>query len=297
MYEMQVDHIDGNHMNNNITNLRWVTSQENNVSARESGYTPARSRAITDENIISIMELAAEGYSDETICNLLPDIKIAPETVRFIRTGQSIYGDVLLKLGINPIFKRERSYISDNDREDVCKLYNEGFNSIEISNKTGISDRSVRRIIQNANLREPAPKAPISPVICIPDQYQDLDIHLVNVHTSNLHEISPVYGVTRDGRMFSMARGNKWTEMTIGTNPRGHQVIGLNTNHGSKQYFVHRLVLATFSPVPNMYDLEIRHINGNNADCRLENLEWTTHSENMLHVAANTDRAPCAGQE
>lgn len=45
---------------------------------------------------------------------------------------------------------------------------------------------------------------------------------------------------------------------------------------------VHRLVLETFNPTNNK-DLEINHIDGNKLNNRLENLEWVTHSENMVH--------------
>lgn len=36
-YELTVDHINGDHTNNNAYNLEWVTMKENNVRARENG--------------------------------------------------------------------------------------------------------------------------------------------------------------------------------------------------------------------------------------------------------------------
>jgi hypothetical protein len=45
---------------------------------------------------------------------------------------------------------------------------------------------------------------------------------------------------------------------------------------------IHRLVLDAFNPTKNP-ELECNHINGNKADNRLENLEWTTRRQNILH--------------
>lgn len=36
--ELEVDHLDGNHFNNNAENLEWVTCSENNRRAREKGF-------------------------------------------------------------------------------------------------------------------------------------------------------------------------------------------------------------------------------------------------------------------
>ena len=75
--------------------------------------------------------------------------------------------------------------------------------------------------------------------------------------------------------------------MSLYIDKKGYATVGLNTNHGNKQFMVHRIALSTFCPREDMYDLEVNHINGIKDDNRLENLEWVTHTENMQHAADN----------
>ena len=50
-----------------------------------------------------------------------------------------------------------------------------------------------------------------------------------------------------------------------------------------KYFMIHRLVALAFIPNPNDYPF-INHINGIKNDNRIENLEWVTHSQNILHA-------------
>ena len=63
----------------------------------------------------------------------------------------------------------------------------------------------------------------------------------------------------------------------------GHYRVVLSNAGYKKRYFVHRLVALTFIPNPNNYPV-INHIDGNPANNKVSNLEWTTVQENTLHA-------------
>lgn len=53
--------------------------------------------------------------------------------------------------------------------------------------------------------------------------------------------------------------------------------------HKTKRYLVHRLVAEMF--IPNPLNKEyVNHINNDGTDNQVSNIEWCTHSENMLHA-------------
>jgi hypothetical protein len=59
--------------------------------------------------------------------------------------------------------------------------------------------------------------------------------------------------------------------------------VTLSKNHVTKRFSVHRLVAQAF--IPNLASKpHVNHLNNDGLDNRVENLEWVTHSENMLHA-------------
>jgi hypothetical protein len=62
------------------------------------------------------------------------------------------------------------------------------------------------------------------------------------------------------------------------------QVRVSNDNNESVTRKVHVLILMAFNPIDKKDGLEINHIDGNKLNNSIDNLEWCTHSANMLHA-------------
>lgn len=103
----------------------------------------------------------------------------------------------------------------------------------------------------------------------------------------------PGYSITTDGRVWSHHRKGTcglWCKQT----PRGDVYLRVELWKNSKKYWrkVHRLVLETYvGPCPK--GMECRHLNGNPADNRLENLQWGTRSENQQDSVKHGTHACC----
>ncbi len=67
------------------------------------------------------------------------------------------------------------------------------------------------------------------------------------------------------------------------TNGSGYPIVSLSKDGLATEFHVHRILAETFIDNPNGYS-QINHINGNKADNRLENLEWCTPKDNILHA-------------
>ena len=62
-----------------------------------------------------------------------------------------------------------------------------------------------------------------------------------------------------------------------GLNDRGYYVVSMD----DKKYTLHRIVLSSFDPVPNLEELTVDHIDGDRSNNKLNNLRWATNKENI----------------
>ena len=96
---------------------------------------------------------------------------------------------------------------------------------------------------------------------------------------SNMWDEHPVYGgifVSKDGNVVSYKSGRQYA-LTKQKTPNGY--IGVGIGHSNNQ-FVHKLVTETFIPNPENNHV-VHHKDGNRENNSVDNLEWTTSSENV----------------
>lgn len=81
---------------------------------------------------------------------------------------------------------------------------------------------------------------------------------------------------------------NKFGEEVKGfIDKSGYKEMILFKNNKPYYFLVHRIVLKAFNPIENMDILQVNHKDGNKLNNNIENLEWCTRSENIIHSFEN----------
>ena len=86
-----------------------------------------------------------------------------------------------------------------------------------------------------------------------------------------------LYQVSSWGRVKNSRSG---TVLKGGETRNGYLQVDLSKYGKRKLYYVHRLVVQSFIPNPEDKP-EVNHIDENNQNNRVENLEWCTRTENL----------------
>ena len=90
------------------------------------------------------------------------------------------------------------------------------------------------------------------------------------------------YYVSNYGRVYSRFSGLLIKPILI---KAGYLEVRLSTKNNTQiPVLSHRLVMITFKPIPNPSNFEVNHIDGNKINNNINNLEWVTRQENILHA-------------
>lgn len=100
-----------------------------------------------------------------------------------------------------------------------------------------------------------------------------------------------LYKISNLGNVLSCRKkhGNYfWKEFKMATHfdGSGYRFVVLQKEKEKKQPKLHRLIAEHFIPNSNNYPI-VNHINGIKSDNSIENLEWCTQSQNILHSFKN----------
>jgi len=110
-------------------------------------------------------------------------------------------------------------------------------------------------------------------------KYTELNYEIVeNPIGKNLIDY-PNYIITKNGEIYSISHKKYISQR----NNSGYNYVTLYNNTGfSKDFSVHYLVATLYIENPNKFPM-INHKDHNRNNNTMENLEWTTYSENMIH--------------
>lgn len=87
------------------------------------------------------------------------------------------------------------------------------------------------------------------------------------------------YRVSNYGRVIGLGRNRELKHRLDGD---GYLSVTVGDMENRTRMRVHRIVASLFVDNPNQFN-EVNHIDRNRANPRADNLEWTTHKENIAH--------------
>lgn len=109
------------------------------------------------------------------------------------------------------------------------------------------------------------------------------------LNNENGHYLINNYGVIKcTNRIIKLSHGfiqiRKATVLKSFVSPTGYERVQVGIGYRKqKKYSVHRLVALTFIPNPENKK-QINHIDGNKLNNHVDNLEWSTSKENIIHA-------------
>lgn len=102
------------------------------------------------------------------------------------------------------------------------------------------------------------------------------------------------YLISNNGLLKSFKYTEKGRLLAKNINRLGYSVYTLSNNSKTKTHTIHRLVAIAFIPNPDNKDF-VNHKDGNKLNNNVDNLEWCTHSENMIHAITTGLKTPISG--
>lgn len=102
----------------------------------------------------------------------------------------------------------------------------------------------------------------------------------------DIKEFEGFYAVTKNGDIYSYGKrsgaNHNGKFIKCSKDKDGYRRVTLKANNNKRHARVGRLVLETFNPTTIPF-LQVNHKDGRRDNDKLENLEWVTCSENILH--------------
>lgn len=136
----EVNHKDGDKLNNHLSNLEWVTKKENARHAQETGLSHhpigvENGRAIlTEDQVLVIYEQLLKG---SLVTHVAKTYNVSPSTVMSIKKRKN-WTHLLEGLPEIPV-KVKGATVSDDTAREICSLIEQGVSPTPISEMVGVS--------------------------------------------------------------------------------------------------------------------------------------------------------------
>lgn len=88
------------------------------------------------------------------------------------------------------------------------------------------------------------------------------------------------YEIDENGKVTNLITKN---QLKGSISEQGYLYYRLSKDNSKKMFYAHRLVAEAFLPNPNNLPV-VNHIDGNKLNNNVNNLEWVSYSENVLHA-------------
>lgn len=131
----QINHIDGNPLNNNVSNLEWCTASENLFHAFRSGLKKPTSGGINGMRVLNDEQVLEIFNSDKKQKELCEKFNVSTSAISLIKTGRN--WSHLTKKNYN------RRYLTD---EEVLKIRSLNIPQKEIAKLFNISPNNISTI-------------------------------------------------------------------------------------------------------------------------------------------------------
>ena len=131
-----VNHIDGNILNNHVSNLEWCTSEYNSIHAARTGLSKVRS--LDEQTVINVLSMMEEGYRNKGISDICG---ISYHVICKIRQGEN-YRDLWVNFNI----PSKKSSVSLNTVLRIKEMLKDGLPTDKIIKELNISRSLVKDI-------------------------------------------------------------------------------------------------------------------------------------------------------